>query len=178
MENFKFILISIIVLVLVIFAGYWGFSTIESGSAHRNSEELKELTDENEDLKKEILDLNNEVAVLQSQVEKQEQSIQEQEELATESTQPASYKYQTLINGLQKLVDDGIYMKKGSLGTRVGTVQEFLNIYNKTSSRIDNDYGPAMETAIKKFQKDQGLTSDGEAGLNTFRKMVDWLKKQ
>lgn len=112
---------------------------------------------------------------MQSQIEEQ---IKIEEEKIVETPDPVVLKYPSLINEIQKLVDSNIYMKKGSRGTRVGTVQKFLNIYNGTSSKIDNDYGPGMETVIKKFQKDQGLTSDGEAGPNTFRKMVNWLKKE
>ncbi|PIZ53219.1 hypothetical protein COY25_03820 [Candidatus Uhrbacteria bacterium CG_4_10_14_0_2_um_filter_41_7] len=69
-------------------------------------------------------------------------------------------------------------MKAKSSGTIVGVVQEFLNIYNKTSNRIDNDYGPGTQKAVTAFQKAQGITADGEAGPGTFRKMIDWLKKQ
>ena len=69
-------------------------------------------------------------------------------------------------------------MKKGSRGTRVGTVQEFLNIYNGTDSKIDNDFGATTENQIKAFQKSEGLTADGQAGPGTYKKMIEWLKKQ
>lgn len=86
--------------------------------------------------------------------------------------------YSDLISRLQKLVTDNIIMKEGSRGTRVGTVQEFLNIYNKTSSKIDNDYGAGTKTKIAAFQKAEGLTADGQAGPGTYQKMIDWLNKQ
>ena len=69
-------------------------------------------------------------------------------------------------------------MKLKSKGTRVGTVQEFLNIYNNTSKKVDNDYGAGTKTDVVNFQKKEGLTADGEAGPTTFVKMIDWLKKQ
>ncbi|PIR68691.1 hypothetical protein COU48_02755 [Candidatus Nomurabacteria bacterium CG10_big_fil_rev_8_21_14_0_10_03_31_7] len=69
-------------------------------------------------------------------------------------------------------------MKLKSIGTRVGTVQNFLNVYNKTSNKIDNSYGASTQKAVASFQKTQGMTADGEAGPSTFSKMIDWLKKQ
>jgi peptidoglycan hydrolase-like protein with peptidoglycan-binding domain len=69
-------------------------------------------------------------------------------------------------------------MKLSSSGTRVGTVQNFLNLYNKTSNKIDNDYGASTVKSVAAFQKAQGLTADGQAGSSTFSKMISWLKKQ
>ena len=69
-------------------------------------------------------------------------------------------------------------MKLKSTGTRVGTVQNFLNLYNKTSNKIDNDYGASTVASVALFQKAQGLTSDGQAGASTFNKMISWLEKQ
>jgi len=41
---------------------------------------------------------------------------------------------------------------------------------------VDNDYGASTVTAIKNFQKAQGLTADGAAGYTTYKKMISWLK--
>lgn len=83
-----------------------------------------------------------------------------------------------LISRLQKLISDKVLMKEGSRGTRVGTVQDFLNVYNKTSGGVDNDYGAGTKTKVAAFQKAQGLTADGQAGPATYQKMIDWLNKQ
>ncbi|MDQ5953038.1 MAG: N-acetylmuramoyl-L-alanine amidase [Patescibacteria group bacterium] len=96
----------------------------------------------------------------------------------TEEPNPDTSIYGDLKTALQKLVNDNVLMKKGSRGTRVGTVQEFLNIYNGTDSKIDNDYGTTTENQIKVFQKAEGITADGEAGPGTYKKMIDWLNKQ
>ncbi|MCE9548824.1 peptidoglycan-binding protein [Candidatus Nomurabacteria bacterium] len=69
-------------------------------------------------------------------------------------------------------------MKEKSRGTRVGTVQTFLNIYNGTTKKVDNDYGAGTKADVIKFQKAVGLTADGEAGPSTFAKMIDWLETQ
>lgn len=185
MENFKFTIFTIIILVVVLFVGYWAFSTIESGSDHLSNQEIKSLKQENELLKEQNKDLQSQVEALSEKVKTEEADasnveepvINEEKTETTESNTVPS-KYQTLISEIEKLIKDNVSMKKGSQGTRVGTVQKFLNVYNNTSNKIDNDYGAGTEIAIKKFQTEQGLTSDGEAGPGTFRKMVEWLKAQ
>jgi murein L,D-transpeptidase YcbB/YkuD len=190
MQNFKFILISLIVLIVVGFGGYWAVSTIEPGGVHANKQKQKELEEQNAELAKQVTELQSQVASFQA-AKAQEAAQPEPEATVPEvgleekpivktptPTTTTSSKYQTLINELQKLVDDKVYMKVGSQGTRVGTVQNFLNIYNKTSIRIDNDYGATMKKNVTAFQKAQGLTADGEAGPTTFLKMIAWLKKQ
>jgi murein L,D-transpeptidase YcbB/YkuD len=185
MENFKFILFSIFILALLGFAGYWAFTTIESGSSHVNIQKQKELEKTNEELNKEMIQLKNELSLLQ--IDKEQQIQKEKEALFLKDSIPettktvtpiktAVYKYQSLINELQKLIDGNIYLKLKSQGLAVGTIQKFLNTYNKTSNKVDNDYGASTVTAVKNFQKAQGLTSDGETGPNTYKKMISWLK--
>ncbi|MFA5773175.1 MAG: peptidoglycan-binding protein [Candidatus Paceibacterota bacterium] len=186
MENFKFILSSILIVVLLGFAGYWAFSTIESGSTHVDSQKQKELEQENKNLTKEVTDLKKEIGLLQADKEQaladQVQANLEAEAIkipvATTLTpaKPTVSKNQSLINELQKLVDGKIYLKLKSQGPAVGTVQKFLNIYNKTSNKIDNDYGASTKTTVLNFQKAQGLTADGETGPSTYSKMISWLK--
>lgn len=94
------------------------------------------------------------------------------------STTTSNSEYSDLIARLEKLIEDNVFMKKGSRGTRVGTVQEFLNLYNGTDSRIDNDYGGTTENQVRSFQRSEGLTTDGQTGPNTYRKMIEWLNKQ
>ncbi len=89
-------------------------------------------------------------------------------------------KYAALGAKIEKLITEyGGTMKVGSKGTRVGTVQEFLNIYNKTSDPVDNVYGEGTSAKIKAFQTAEKLASaDGQAGPGTFKAMIEWLKKQ
>jgi hypothetical protein len=93
-------------------------------------------------------------------------------------TQPSSQGENTeLKKALQKLITDNVLMKRGSRGTRVGTVQEFLNLYNGTDSVVDNDFGPTTENQVRAFQRSEGLTADGQTGPNTYRKMIEWLDR-
>ncbi len=182
MENFKFILSSTFIILLLGGAGYWAFNTIESGSSHVDAQKQKELEQKNQDLEKQLADLTRENSLLQSAQDQQSQKEQDAtvaETPKTPTTTPtktATLKYQSLINEVQKLVDGNIYLKLKSQGAAVGTLQKFLNIYNNTSTKVDNDYGPGVTTRVKAFQKDQGLLQDGEVGVNTFKKMITWLK--
>ena len=180
MENFKSVLFVIIFLAIVAIVGYWAFFTLEPGSLHAERQRQEELEKENEDLKEELENLKSEIRVLTLNQPTEEEVIEEVEEpTAEEPTTPSSNsQHQTLISELQKLITDKVLMKEKSRGTRVGTVQKFLNVYNGTSKRVDNDYGPGMKTDVINFQKAEGLTADGEAGPGTFQKMIDWLKKQ
>jgi len=174
MEKLKLILFSIVVLSLLALALYWSVNTIQSGTEYVASQKVKQLEKENENYKKEIKRLGAELAILQAREEVAAPIVEKNPEAPVATM----YKHQTLINELQKLIDENILMKLKSNGTRVGTVQKFLNIYNNTSNRVDNDYGAGTVSAVKAFQKDAGLTADGESGASTFSKMIDWLKKQ
>jgi len=177
MENFKFILFSIIILALFGLLGYWAVVSIQDGSEYVKAEKIKKLEKENEELKKKVENLTDELAVFKpetpEEVAEEPVAVPKEEE----PTPTAVNKNQTLINELQKLIDDGVVMKLKSRGTRVGTIQNFLNIYNKTSNRVDNDFGASTRAALIDFQKDQGLSGDGEAGKTTFEKMIEWLQK-
>lgn len=153
--------------------GYWAFMNLQTGGEHVSSQKISALEDENEDLKKQVEDLTSQVAKLTPVSEVSSDVSVVDTKIAT-----TTYKNQTLINELQKLIDDKVFMKLKSKGTRVGTVQNFLNLYNKTSNKIDNDYGASVVKAVSVFQKAEGLTADGQAGAGTFQKMIDWLKKQ
>jgi len=190
-DDIKSTIFTIILIALIGLGGYWAFSTMESGSSHLDNQKVSNLENEIESLKKENKNLKEEINKLnenltKTQEEKSEVEAEKEEvknNLNTETTTKTatttvskSYKYQSLIDELQKLVDANVYMKKGSTGSRVGTVQKFLNIYNRTSNKIDNDYGNATVIAVKNFQRKEGLTADGNAGHGTFKRMISILK--
>ncbi len=174
MENIKSVLFLVVVLIVITIIGYWAIVTLEPGDINAERQKQEQLKQQNEELEKEIKSLTNELQSL-----KEAQAVKEEEKSESpEVVSTTPLKYQSLINDLQKLIDDNILMKEKSKGTRVGTVQTFLNLYNGTSKKVDNDYGANTKTDVKNFQKAVSLTADGEAGSSTFRKMIDWLKKQ
>ena len=120
-------------------------------------------------------DDNNESATPKDETE----SVVETE---TETEQPSSAvvssEYADLVAALGKLIEDNIAMKVGSRGTRVGTVQEFLNVFLDNQSTADNDFGPGTKARVIEFQTEIGITADGEPGPQTYQEMIDWLNEQ
>jgi peptidoglycan LD-endopeptidase CwlK len=53
-------------------------------------------------------------------------------------------------------------LKKGSKGKEVERVQRALGI------KVDGDFGPATENAVRAYQKRKGLSADGIVGPNTW----------
>ncbi len=184
MDNLKFILISVFALGVVGLGGYWALITMQSGSDHVNIQKIKTLETENEELKQQVEKLNTLLVATPTTTPVATEPVKTPEKPATATppvkkpTTLTTYKNQTLINELQKLANAGTVLKLKTASPAVGSVQKFLNLYNKTSKRIDNDYGASTKTAVAAFQKAQGLTASGEAGKATFTKMVAWLKKQ
>jgi hypothetical protein len=56
-------------------------------------------------------------------------------------------------------------IKKGSKGESVRTLQDFLKI------PVDGDFGPKTESAVKSYQKKNGLVVDGVVGPKTWAHM-------
>ena len=186
MEKLKSVLIWIVVLALIGLVGFWAVTHLQSGSDFAANQKVKELQAENDDLNKQVADLKDQLATAQSEVQNSQPAPAANPAPAASTPAPTpapastttTYKNQTLINSLQSLSDKGITMKLKEGDASVGYVQQFLNLYFKTSNKIDNDYGSATQKAVAAFQKDQGLKADGNAGPTTFDKMVAWLKKQ
>lgn len=76
-----------------------------------------------------------------------------------------------------KVTADGIFganskaavvvLKSGSRGNSVHILQGMLYCLGYDPNGIDGIYGAGTGNAVKNFQKDRGLTSDGIAGANT-----------
>ena len=61
--------------------------------------------------------------------------------------------------------------KYGSRGSEVRTIQEKLKRWGYYSGSVDGIYGSQTVSAVKKFQKKNGLTVDGIAGTQTLKAM-------
>ena len=62
-------------------------------------------------------------------------------------------------------------LKKGSKGTQVKYLQQFLNWYGSYGLVVDGDFGAKTDYAVKDFQKKEGLEVDGIVGIKTRNKM-------
>ncbi|RDS80708.1 peptidoglycan-binding domain-containing protein [Dyella psychrodurans] len=76
-------------------------------------------------------------------------------------------------------------LRQGDRGEAVGITQQQLRDLGYTDAKgkplpVDNDFGPSTYAAVKAFQSDQGLTSDGVVGKDTANALttqVDALQK-
>ena len=175
-DTIKLVFYSILFLAVLGLFGYWAISHLQSGSQFAADQKIQTLQQENDSLTKQVADLTDQLSALQPP--STATTTNTPPATTPTNTQPTTYKYQNLMNQLQQLVTGNVYMKLKSSGTTVATVQNFLNIYNNTSNKIDNSYGAGTAKAVADFQKAQGLTADGQAGANTFNKMISWLKQQ
>ena len=67
-------------------------------------------------------------------------------------------------------------LKSGSKGTGVTNLQKFLNWYGKYGLTVDGKFGTKTATALKKFQKSEGITADGIYGKNSQAKAKVYKK--
>ena len=75
------------------------------------------------------------------------------------------------IFGLSRYNQVEALSKYGSRGTEVKTIQEKLKRWGYYSGSVDGIYGSQTVSAVKKFQKKNGLTVDGIAGTQTLKAM-------
>lgn len=61
--------------------------------------------------------------------------------------------------------------KYGSRGTEVRTIQEKLKRWGYYTGNVDGIYGSLTVSAVKRFQRKNGLAVDGIAGTNTLNAM-------
>lgn len=61
-------------------------------------------------------------------------------------------------------------LRKGSKGTQVKRLQNFLNWYGNYGLAVDGSFGTKTQTAVKAFQKATGLTVDGVFGPKSLAK--------
>lgn len=81
--------------------------------------------------------------------------------------------YELFTTGVKEMTNS--VLKKGMQGTEVKELQNGLTARGYSLGKADGDFGSKTEAAVKAFQKDAGLTTDGEVGKNT-KKALDNIK--
>lgn len=69
-------------------------------------------------------------------------------------------------------------LKRGSTGVQVEYLQKFLKWYLGIKLKVDQDFGPATEEALEKFQVAEGLTKDGVYGTKSYKKANSYKEKK
>ena len=76
-----------------------------------------------------------------------------------------------VVLGLSKYNEDEALSKYGSRGNEVSQIQEKLKRWGYYNGSIDGIYGSKTLSAVKAFQRKNGLTVDGIAGQKTLSAM-------
>jgi len=75
------------------------------------------------------------------------------------------------IAKLDGVLHHGKLLKRGSHGSDVKELQHLLN-HHGANLKVDGDFGPKTESAVRGFQRSHGLESDGVVGAKTAAKLV------
>ncbi len=66
-----------------------------------------------------------------------------------------------------------VLLVRGDSGKNVRALQCLLNYRNNNKAlTVDGSFGPSVYNAVVAFQRSNGLTADGQAGVNTISKLV------
>lgn len=177
MNELKYQITQLIFLVLLGLGGYWALTHLDNGISYSRDQIVSVNETDSETIEKPIV-----VADPIADPEETAPVVSESDDPAVTptpkdpSTSSLSGTEKELVSSLERLIKDDIYMKVGSRGTRVGSVQKFLAYYF-TDQKVtaDNEYGPGTKTLVEKFQIKEGLSPDGQAGPNTYQKMIDTI---
>jgi hypothetical protein len=68
-----------------------------------------------------------------------------------------------------------VTLKPGDKGPQVKRLQRFLRLFGYSTGKVDGDYGPATQAAVKRFQAASKLTADGVVGPATLKALKQAL---
>ncbi len=82
-------------------------------------------------------------------------------------------RFTALVMSFILLLQPQVYAlsKRGSTGSEVRQIQQRLIQWGYLTGSVDGIYGAKTEAAVKRFQRNNGLTPDGIAGAATLKKI-------
>jgi murein L,D-transpeptidase YcbB/YkuD len=176
MNDFKFTLISSFVFIVIIGLGALAFVALEPGDTNGSRQVVSKLEASLAEKDEALQTALRRISELESDNKQLTPDKVEVKEPTTTSSTPTSNDNASLISSLESLKSRGVILAPGNSGPDVGTIQKFLNVYNKTSGGVDNDFGPNMRKRVEAFQADQKISVDGGVGSGTLTTMINWLK--
>jgi|GEM_PF-724334 len=180
MENFKFTLVSFVMVLVVAGIGFLAYMALEKGDENGMRQQVRELKEQVADRDEQIVERDRQIAELETDLESAEllasQTPTEEETSKEPVKNPPATTGTGLLAELESLKAKGVVLEPGDSGAAVGTIQKFLNVYNKTSGGVDNDFGPGTRKKVEAFQVKEKMTPDGGVGPTTLSKMISWLK--
>ena len=174
MNDFKFTLISSFIFIIIIGLGVLAFFALEPGDTNGSRQVISQLESDIEEKDEALQTALRRIAELESDNQPEEEQSNDTDNDTTPP--PSSGEFDQLISDLENLVSRGVVLGPGNNGASVGTIQEFLNVYNDTSGGVDNDFGPTTRSRVEAFQEDAGISVDGGVGRGTLGAMIEWLE--
>ncbi|MFT7328324.1 MAG: hypothetical protein ACI870_000511 [Crocinitomicaceae bacterium] len=176
MNELKYQLTQFIFLVILGLAAYWALTNLDNGISYTRDNIVQDADLSQEEPDQQANTVNNQIILTALDASGELEVIAEEKPIV--ETTPASVENSELISAIETLVADGITMDNGDTGSRVGTVQKFLDIYfGDKKVSIDNDFGPTTKGLVRDFQNTELNGGDGRIGPNTLRAMIEYLKK-
>lgn len=176
MNEFKYQIVQFLFLILLGLGAYWALTHLDTGVSYSRDqviEDIQEIEPVNPD--QVVNAVNSETVLVAEEVSTETDTDTNPVPDATETVAVTSNS--VLISDLQKLVDDNAAMDSGANGSRVGTVQKFLDEYfTDRVVSVDNDFGPTTKRLVKEFQQKELNGGDGRIGPNTLKAMIEYLK--
>lgn len=178
MENFKFYMVTLLLVVGAGFLGYGAISSLRDPVYYVNNETLTTVGDIKSGTPEELpaTETQPESTPDTSTVATAEAPVAVPAETPKTETSAVS-KNADLIARLQKISGT---LKKGASGDSVKAVQEALNIVAKaglpTSGTGYGTFGAGTEAAVKKFQTSVKLPSTGQVASKTIAALIAKLK--
>ena len=168
MENMKFQIITSVLVVVLIIVGFLSLRSLRNPASYaiNNGETVGDIKGDD---------------TLPNPVVTSDQALPPANtETPPVETPPATEteKYADLIKKLETAKSSGTVFKVGSKGASVSAIQEFLNLYEKKTTKPDGDYGDGTATRVKAFQKASGISPQtGQTASKTLTAMITWLQK-
>ena len=180
MNELKYQITQILFLVLLGFGAYWAFTHLDDGITYTRDEIVTVM--ENNQAPDEIINVIENENIVSNELEITSGESNQNIPVDTNSMNQGQIESSTninqeLVSSLERLQESNIILSSGSSGSRVGIVQEFLDVYfSDRDITVDNDYGPTTTRLVREFQTTELTGGDGRVGPNTLRAMIQWLE--
>ncbi len=176
MENFKFYVVTLLLIVGAGFLGYGAISSLRDPVYYVNNEKLTTVGDMKSENPDQVPTTDTAAPTDTAPVTTQPEPTTPVTPTETPKTETptATTKNADLIARLQKISGT---LKNGSKGDDVKAVQEALNIVAKSGLPTNGTFGAQTEAAVKKFQTSSKISpASGQVASKTIAALVAKLK--
>lgn len=177
MENIKFYAVTLLLVLAAGFLGYGAINSLRDPVYYVNNETLATVGDINAGTTPPAPTTETPAVTPETPVQNPDTTTPPTTPETPTTETPAATTTTSLATNadikaaLQKIAS-GTVLKKGSSGDDVKALQAALNAVAKSGLPINGSFGPATETAVKKFQTSAKLPSTGQVASKTIAALV------